>query len=114
MQFAADPLALFLLRRENLTGQKPQLFLHLPRLLQQPAVVFLAFPEGFLHRLPPVNLTPQLPVHYRQGLHAALRLLRPLQERDVRNRQSAPFRWTADGDCGGAVKAGPESRGVLS
>ena len=51
MQFAADPLALLLLRRENLAGQQPQLFLHVPRLLQQLAVVLLAFSEGLLHRL---------------------------------------------------------------
>jgi hypothetical protein len=84
---------------QNLAGQQPQLFLHLPRLLQQPAVVLLAFPEGFLHRLPPVNLPPQLPVRYRQGLHAALRLLRLLEGRDIRNRHPAPFWRTADGDA---------------
>ena len=35
MQFAADLLALFLLRRQKLAGQMPQLFLQVPRLLQQ-------------------------------------------------------------------------------
>ena len=114
MQFAADLLALFLLRRQNLAGEQPQLLLHVPRLLQQPAVVLLAFPEGFLHRLPPVNLPPQLPVRRRQSLHAGLRLLRLLEGRDVRHRHPAPFRRAADGDGGGAVKAGPERRGVRS
>ena len=62
MQFAADPLALFLLRRQKLAGQQPQLFLHVPRLLQQLAVVLLAFPEGFLHRLALDDFLLQLPV----------------------------------------------------
>ena len=62
MQFAADLLALFLLRRQKLAGQMPQLFLHLPRLLQQLAVVLLAFPEGFLHRLALGDFLFQLPV----------------------------------------------------
>ena len=48
MQFAADPLALLLLRRQKLVGQMPQLFLHFMRLHQQLAVVPLALPEGLL------------------------------------------------------------------
>ena len=43
MQFAADLLALFLLRRQKLAGQLPQLFLHELRLLQQLAGVLLTF-----------------------------------------------------------------------
>ncbi len=55
MQLAADALSFFLLRLQNLMGQMPQLFLHVARLLQQLALVLLAFLEGFLHRLPPDN-----------------------------------------------------------
>ena len=71
MQFAADLLALFLLRRQNLAGQQPQLFLHLPRLLQQLAVVLLAFPEGFLRQPAPGDFLFQLPVGKGQ-VHGAL------------------------------------------
>ena len=71
MQFAADLLALFLLRRQKLAGQKPQLFLHVARLLQQLAVVLLAFPEGFLHRLALGDFLFQLPVGGGQ-IHGAL------------------------------------------
>ena len=71
MQLAADPLALFLLRRQKLAGQKPQLFLHVPRLLQQLAVVLLAFSEGLLHRLALGDFLFQLPVGGGQ-IHAAL------------------------------------------
>ena len=114
MQFAADLLSLFLLHRQKLAGKQPQLILHLPRLLQQLTIVLLAIPEGFLRRLPLVNLPPQLPVRDRQSLYAALRLLRLLQGRDVRNCHPAPFRRTTDGNGRGAVKAGPERRLALS
>ena len=62
MQLAADPLALFLLRRQNPAGQMPQLLLQAPRLLQQPAGVLLALPEGLLHGLAPGDFLLQLPV----------------------------------------------------
>src|ERR1041385_4425167 len=62
MQFATDLLSLFLLRRQKLAGQQPQLFLHPPRLLQQPRVVLLAFPERFLRRLALGDFLFQLPV----------------------------------------------------
>lgn len=71
MQFAADPLALFLLRQQKLAGQQPHLFLHMPRLLQQVAVVLLAFPEGFLCRLALGNFLFQLLVGGGQ-VHALL------------------------------------------
>ena len=60
MQFAADALALFLLRRENLAGQLPQLFLHEARLIQQLALMLLAFSQGFLNHFPSGNLLSQL------------------------------------------------------
>ena len=71
MQLAADHLAFFLLGRQKLAGQQPQLFLHVPRLLQQLAVVMLALSEGLLHRFALENLPLQLPVRGDQ-IHAAL------------------------------------------
>ena len=71
MQFAADHLALFLLGRQKLAGQQPQLFLHVPRLLQQLAVVLRAFFEGRLHRSALEDLPLQLPVRGNQ-IQAAL------------------------------------------
>ena len=62
MQLAADLLSFFLLRRQNLVGQMPQLFLHATRLLQQLAVVLLAFLERFFHGLAPGDFLLQLPV----------------------------------------------------
>ena len=38
--------------RQKLAGQQPQLFLHVPRLLQQLAVVMLALSEGLLQAIP--------------------------------------------------------------
>ena len=70
MQFAADPLALFLLGRQKLAGQPPHLFLHVPRLLQQLAVVMLALSEGLLHRFALGDFPLQPPVG-RGQVHAA-------------------------------------------
>ena len=51
MQFAADLLALFLLRRQKLAGQQPQLFLHnVATAPTTDAIVSLALLEGFLRR----------------------------------------------------------------
>ena len=67
MQLMADLLAFFLLRHQELAGQKPQLFLHVPRLLQQIDVVLLAVPERFLQVVALDDFLCQLPVRIGQS-----------------------------------------------
>ena len=92
-------------------GAKVALAQFQSRYLQQPEAAEKT-PKQFIAEEPD-NLPLQLPVGSRQSFHAALRLLSLLKERDVRNCHPAPFPWSADGDCGDAVKVGPETCGAL-
>ncbi len=71
MKLAADLLSFFLLRRQNLVRQMPQMFLHVTRLLQQQAVMLLAFRQGFLSGFASDDFMLQLPANGAQ-LNGAL------------------------------------------
>ena len=97
----------FLLDLQNLMGQIPQLFLHVTRLLQQPALILLAFLESCFHRLPPDNFPLQLLVRGGEILHPPLRLLGPLEHRNVRDCHPAPFPRFSQGDSRRGLNVSP-------
>jgi len=108
MQLAADALSFLLLRVQNLMGQMPQLFLHMMRLLQQPALVLLAFLEGFLHRPPPGQFPGSNPRWCQPGPPGGVGLLSLLAEGNVSERDPAPFLRPRERGCDRGPKAWPK------
>ena len=95
VQLTADFPAFLFPRGQNLTGQFPQLFLQEMRLLQEPPLVLLAFPEGAFHLLPTDDFLFQLLVRSGQHFKAALRFLGTLPLGDV--VEEAPHAMSAGG-----------------
>ncbi len=112
MQFAADALALFFLRVQDLAREVAELCLHELRLCQKVNLVLLAFLEGFLDGLALDDLAAEIAVGQSQFLDAQLRLLRALEGGDVGDDDAAPLFWAFGGRGARAVEVSPELRAV--